>query len=85
MVFTTILFAPLLGIGSIIKAFELGTNLSWIIFVTFIGVVILLVIVIVRVLPYFKVIQEIMDKINKTSREILIGIPVIKAFVRQNY
>lgn len=85
MVFTTILFAPLLGIGSIIKAFELGTNISWIIFVTFIGVVILLVIVIVRVLPYFKVIQEIMDKINKTSREILIGIPVIKAFVRQNY
>ncbi len=85
MVFTTILFAPLLGIGSIIKAFELGTNLSWIIFVTFIGVVILLVIVIVRVLPYFKVIQEIMDKINKTSREILIGIPVIKAFVRQNF
>ena len=85
MVFTTILFAPLLGIGSIIKAFELETNLSWIIFVTFIGVVILLVIVIVRVLPYFKVIQEIMDKINKTSREILIGIPVIKAFVRQNY
>ncbi len=85
MVFTTILFAPLLGIGSIIKAFELGTNLSWIIFVTFIGVVILLVIIIVRVLPYFKVIQEIMDKINKTSREILIGIPVIKAFVRQNY
>ena len=85
MVFTTILFAPLLGIGSIIKAFELGTNLSWIIFVTFIGVIILLVIVIVRVLPYFKVIQEIMDKINKTSREILIGIPVIKAFVRQNY
>lgn len=85
MVFTTILFAPLLGIGSIIKAFELGTNLSWIIFVTFIGVVILLVIVIVRVLPYFKVIQEIMDKINKTSREILIGIPVIKSFVRQNY
>ncbi len=85
MVFTTILFAPLLGIGSIIKAFELGTNLSWIIFVTFIGVVVLLIIVIVRVLPYFKVIQEIMDKINKTSREILIGIPVIKAFVRQDY
>ena len=85
MIFTTILFAPLLGVGSIIKAFELGTNLSWIIFVTFIGVVILLVIVIVRVLPYFKVIQEIMDKINRTSREILIGIPVIKAFVRQDY
>lgn len=85
MIFTTILFAPLLGIGSIIKAFELKTNLSWIIFVTFIAVVLLLIIVIVRVLPYFKVIQEIIDRINKTSREILIGIPVIKAFVRQDF
>lgn len=85
MIFTTILFAPLLGIGSIIKAFELKTNLSWIIFVTFIAIVLLLIIVIVRVLPYFKVIQEIIDRINKTSREILIGIPVIKAFVRQDF
>ena len=85
MIFTTLLFAPLLGIGSIIKAFELGTDLSWIIAVTFVAVIILLVIVIVKVLPYFKIIQEITDKINEISREILIGIPVIKAFVRQDY
>jgi len=85
MIFTTLLFAPLLGVGSIIKAFELGTDLSWIIAVTFVAVVVLLVIVMVRVLPYFRITQEIIDKINKTSREILIGIPVIKAFVRQDY
>ena len=85
MIFTTLLFAPLLGIGSIIKAFELGTDLSWIILVTFLAVIILMVIVMVKVVPYFKVIQEIIDRINKTSREILIGIPVIKAFVRQDY
>ena len=85
MIFTTLLFAPLLGVGSIIRAFELGTDLSWIIAVTFVAVSILLVIVMFRVLPYFKITQEIIDKINKTSREILIGIPVIKAFVRQDY
>lgn len=85
MIFTTMLFAPILGVGSIIKAFELGTDLSWIILVTFFAVVLLLVIVIVRVLPYFKITQEIVDKINRTSREILIGIPVIKAFVRQDF
>lgn len=84
-VFTTLIFAPLLGIGSIIKVFELQTNLSWIIIVNFIAIIILLVIVIVKVLPYFKIIQEIMDRINKTAREILIGIPVIKAFVRQDF
>ena len=84
-IFTTLIFAPLLGIGSIIKVFELQTNLSWIILVNFIAVILLLAIVIVRVLPYFKVIQEIIDRINKTAREILMGIPVIKAFVRQDF
>ena len=85
MIFTTLLFAPMLGVGSIIKAFELGTDLSWIIAVTFVAVIILMVIVMFKVLPYFKITQEIIDKINKISREILIGIPVIKAFVRQDY
>ena len=84
-IFTTLIFAPLLGVGSIIKVFELQTDLSWIIIVNFVAVIVLLVIVMVRVVPYFKITQEIIDRINKTAREILIGIPVIKAFVRQDY
>lgn len=85
MIFMTLIFAPLLGVGSIIKVFELQTNLSWIILVNFIAVILLLVIVIVKVLPYFRITQEIIDRINKISREILMGIPVIKAFVRQDF
>lgn len=84
-IFTTLIFAPLLGIGSIIKVFELQTNLSWIILVNFVAIIILMAIVMARVIPYFKIVQEIIDRINKTAREILIGIPVIKAFVRQDY
>ncbi len=83
--FTTILFAPILGIGSIIKAMELGTNLLWIIGVTFLAVIIPFVAIFISVMPYFNRIQELTDKINQTSREILIGMPVIKAFVRQSY
>ena len=83
--FTTLFFAPILGVGSIVKAFEFGGNLSSIIFITFIAVLILLIIVVVRVLPYFKITQEIIDKMNRTAREILLGIPVIKAFVRQDF
>ena len=83
--FTTILFSPILGIGSIIKAMELGTNLLWIIGVTFASVIIPFLILFIKVVPYFKVMQELTDKINQISREILIGIPVIKAFVRQDY
>ena len=83
--FTTILFSPILGIGSIIKALELGTNLLWIIGVTFAAVAIPFVIIFISVVPYFNRMQELTDKINQTSREILMGIPVIKAFIRQDY
>ena len=83
--FTTILFSPILGIGSILKALELGTNLLWIIGVTFAAVMIPFILIFIKTVPYFKIMQELTDKINQTSREILIGIPVIKAFVRQNY
>ena len=85
LLFTTMLFAPILGIGSIIKALELGTNLLWIIVVTFVSVAILLGIIFIRTVPYFKIMQELIDKINQTSREILIGMPVIKAFIRPDY
>ena len=85
MLFTTLFFAPLLGIGGIIKALELGTDLSWIIIVTFFAVMILLLGIMLKVLPYFRITQEIIDRINQTSREILMGIPVIKAFVRQDF
>ena len=85
MFFTTILFSPILGIGSIIKALELGTNLLWIIAVTFAALIIPFLIIFIKTVPYFKIMQELTDKINQTSREILIGMPVIKAFIRQDY
>ena len=83
--FTTILFSPIVGIGSIIKAIELGTDLLWVIVVTFFVILIPFSIALFWLLPYFRRIQELTDKINQISREILIGMPVIKAFVRQNY
>ena len=85
MFFATLLFAPLLGIGGIIKAYSLGTDLFWIIFVVFVVLIIIIGLTMVKVIPSFKLIQEILDRINQTAREILIGMPVIKAFVRQDY
>ena len=85
MFFTTILFSPILGIGSIIKAIDLGTNLLWIIAVTFASIIIPFIIIFIKIMPFFNIIQKLTDKINQTSREILIGMPVIKAFVRQDY
>lgn len=85
MIFRTLLFAPILAVGSIIRVFEIGSSLSWIIFLAFISVSVLLILVIYNVIPYFKRTQEIVDDINRKAREILIGIPVIKAFIRQEH
>lgn len=82
---TTIVFAPILGIGSIIKAFNVGTDLSWIILVTFTVIIAILVFISLKIIPKFNTFQEYMDDINRATREILIGIPVIKAFVRQDF
>ena len=82
---TVVVFAPILGIGSIIKAFEIKTDLIWIIVIAFITIMILLFAIGAKVLPKFNTLQEYMDRINQNAREILIGIPVIKAFVRQDF
>lgn len=85
MMFRTLLFAPIMGIGGIIRAYQLGTDLFWIIILTFIAVAILLATIMIRVLPSFKKTQEIIDNMNRNAREILMGMPVIKAFVRQKH
>lgn len=85
MLFRTLLFAPIIALGGILKVLEIGSDLSWIIVLAFILVSVLLVFVIHNVLPAFKRTQIIVDYINRVSREILLGVPVIKAFVRQDY
>ena len=82
---TVIIFAPIIGIGGIIKCFELGTNLYWIVLVIFIVIIILMIPILKKVIPYFGKIQEITDRINRNISEIIIGMPVIKTFVRQSY
>ncbi len=82
---TIVVFAPILGIGSIIKAFEIKTDLSWIIVIAFVVIMIFLFAIGAKVLPKFNKLQEYMDGINQNAREILIGMPVIKAFVRQDF
>ena len=82
---TVIIFAPIIGVGGIIKCFELGTNLYWIILVIFIVIIILMIPILKKVIPYFGKIQGITDRINTNVSEIIIGMPVIKTFVRQDY
>lgn len=82
---TVIIFAPIIGVGGIMKSLELGTNLSWIILLIFAIVIIFMIPIFMKVLPYLGKLQEITDRININTREVLTGMPVIKTFVRQDY
>ena len=83
--FTIVIIAPIIGFGGIIKSIEMGTRLSWIIALTFIVIIVLIIPIVYKFMPYIGKLELIKDSINITTREILIGIPVIKTFVRQDY
>lgn len=80
-----VLYAPILGIGGIMKVGYTQTGMGWIIGVA-VGAIILLVGILISVaMPKFKKMQILVDKMNLVSREILTGIPVIRAFSREKY
>ena len=80
-----IIFAPIMAIGGIIKTVQLGTDLSWIIIVVLILIIFWIYLILTRTMPFLGKLQEITDNINRRAREIIIGLPVIKTFVRQDY
>ncbi len=86
MLFRVVVYAPIIGIGGLIRVIQnSNTSMAWII-----GLAILLILGIVLILfivaiPKFKKLQELIDKVNGISREILTGIPVIRAFSREKH
>ena len=81
MMFRVIVYAPIIGIGGLFKVIALKQNsMAWIIGVA-LGAVLLIVLLLFFVaMPKFKKMQELVDKLNLVSREMLTGIPVIRAF-----
>ena len=82
---TVIIFAPIIGVGGIIKTIELGTDLYWITLLIFAVILILMIPLFKKAMPYLGKLQEITDRVNRTANEALTGMPVIKTFVRQDY
>ncbi|MCL2054811.1 MAG: ABC transporter ATP-binding protein/permease [Oscillospiraceae bacterium] len=80
-----ILYAPILGIGGIIKVTGTRTGLGWIIGVS-VGLLLVIVTLLVAVaMPKFKKTQVLIDRLNLVTREILTGLPVIRAFGREKH
>lgn len=85
MLLRIVLYAPILGIGGVLKVALTRTGLEWIVVVAvavMIGVVLALVMV---AMPKFKKMQSLIDRVNLVSREILTGLPVIRAFTREKH
>lgn len=83
MMLRMVLYAPILSIGGIIKVVETGAGMGWVIFIGIAAVLILMGTLMVIAMPKFKIMQTLVDRVNLVSREILTGIPVIRAFGRE--
>ena len=80
-----VLYAPIIGIGGVLKVLHTKTGMGWIIGVAVAAIFIVVGILMVLALPKFKIMQKLVDRLNLVSREILTGIPVIRAFSREKF
>ena len=78
-----ILYAPILGIGGIIKVVQTDSGMEWVIVVAVAAIMIFVFTLVGIAMPKFKIMQSLVDRVNLVSREILTGLSVIRAFGRE--
>ncbi|HSF83084.1 MAG TPA: ABC transporter ATP-binding protein [Anaerolineales bacterium] len=83
MIIRMVAYAPIIGIGGVIRAIDKSANMWWIIAVAVVALLSLILIVFSVSLPKFKVMQSLIDRLNLVTRENLSGMMVIRAFNRQ--
>lgn len=81
MLFRVVVYAPIIGVGGFIKVLTSSDNsMAWIIGVAILAILFVVGTLFIIAMPKFKKLQELTDKLNLVSREILTGLPVIRAF-----
>ena len=80
-----VFYAPLMGVGGVIKVLSKDSPLAWLIIVAVAVLVSLILIVVSIAMPKFKLIQSLTDRLNLVARENLTGMMVIRAFNRQDF
>ena len=78
-----VIYAPILGIGGVIKVINTGAGMGWIIVLAILVILGLVFLLMAVAMPKFKLMQKLVDKVNLVSREILTGLSVIRAFGRE--
>ena len=85
MMFRIVLYAPILGIGGVIRVLNTDTSMTWILGVAVVLILAVIILLFMIAMPKFTKLQTLIDKLNLVSREILTGIPVIRAFSREKH
>lgn len=85
MTMRLVLYAPILGIGGIYEVYKTGTGMGWIVGVAVGSVLVLVLVLLGTTMPKFKAVQNLVDRVNLVSREIITGLPVIRAFSREKF
>lgn len=85
MMLRMVLYAPIIGIGGVIKVLNTNTSMTWIIGLAVVIILGIVLTLFITVMPRFKILQKLVDKVNLVTREILTGLPVIRAFSTQKH
>ncbi|MFW5672056.1 MAG: ABC transporter ATP-binding protein [Acetivibrio ethanolgignens] len=85
MVFRIVLYAPIMGVGGVLKVLNTNTSMAWIIGVAVAAIMLVVMILFSVAMPRFKKLQVLIDNLNLVTREILTGLPVIRAFSTEKY
>ena len=84
MLLRMVAYAPILGIGGVLKVVQTGAGMGWIIVLAIIVIIGYVLLLMSSAMPKFKLMQKLVDRINLVSREILTGLSVIRAFGRED-
>lgn len=83
MLLRIVAYAPILGIGGVLKVMKTGAGMGWVIALAIIVILGYVMVLVSAAMPKFKLMQKLVDNINLVSREILTGLSVIRAFGRE--
>ena len=85
MLLRMVLYAPILAIGGVIMIARTNLSMGWIVIVAVLAIALILVMLIKVAMPKFKIMQKLIDRVNLVSREMLMGLSVVRAFNREQH
>ena len=85
MLLRMVLYAPILAIGGIIMIARTDLSMGWIIIAAVLAIAVVMGVLMKVAMPKFKIMQKLIDRVNLVSRELLTGLPVIRAFGREQH